>query len=289
MELPEEIRAYIMSPIKLERGEDYETILKRAFKAGFARAWVDGQPIDLKDEIEIDRRRQHDVAIIVDRLVISQDNRSRLTEAVETALSTEHSDHKVLVEFFPPSETVKQTVSLLEGKQTVSLLKENSDVRTLQMFSDQFACVECGISFDEITPQSFSFNNPAGMCQGCNGLGTTLAANPDLIILDKGKSIRDGAILPWGAIKSSDSVSPYLEALAEHYGFSLEQPFGELSKQHQNIILYGVEQTSSLLSCKQDACATKVEQTSSLLFKFRGVASSLEWAYEQPRASEVWE
>jgi excinuclease ABC subunit A len=264
MESPEGIRAYIMSPIKLERGEDYETILKRAFKAGFARAWVDGQLIDLKNEIEIDRRRQHDVAIIVDRLVISQDNRSRLTEAVETALSTEHSDHKVLVEFFPPSETVEQAASLFTAEK---------DARTLQMFSEEFACVECGISFDEITPQSFSFNNPAGMCPDCNGLGITLAANPDLIILDKEKSIRDGAILPWGAIKPSDPFSRYLEALAEHYGFSLEQPFGELAEQHQNIILYGVEQTVSLLH----------DQSPSLLFKFRGVASSLEWAYERER------
>ena len=247
----EETRAYIMSPIKINRSENYEAIFKRAFKDGFARAWIDGQLIDLGNEIEIDRRRKHDVAIVVDRLVISQDNGSRLTEAVETALSIDHSDHKVLVEFFPT------------GQETSAL----------RMFSEEFACVECSISFDEITPQSFSFNSPDGMCPDCRGLGTTLAADPDLIVPDKKKSIRDGAILPWRAIRPTDTFSQYLETLAEHYGFSLEQPFGELSEQHQNIILYGVEQTVSLLH----------DQAPSLLFKYRGVASSLEWAYERRR------
>ena len=248
----EETRAYIMSPIKIDRSENYEAIFKRAFKDGFARVWVDGKLMDLGNEIEIDRRRKHDVAIVVDRLVISQDNRSRLTEAVETALSIDHSDHKVLVEFFPT------------GQETSNL----------RLFSEEFACVECGISFDEINPQSFSFNSPDGMCLDCRGLGTTLAADPDLIVPDKKKSIRDGAILLWRAIRPTEPFSQYLETLAEHYGFSLEQPFGELSEQHQNIILYGVEQTSNLLSPKQDA---------TLLFKFRGVASSLEWAYERGR------
>ena len=257
MEYPEGTRAYIMAPVEIERSESYETIFRRAFKEGFARVWIDGQLMDLEDDIEIDRRRKHDVAIVADRLVISQDSRSRLTEAVETTLSADHSDHRVLVEFFPPPADVERAASSFT-----------------QMFSEEFACVECGISFDEITPQTFSFNSPDGMCQGCNGLGTVRAANPDLIVLDKEKSIRDGTILPWGTIKSSDPVSPYLEALVEHYGFSLEQPFGTLSEEHQNIILYGVEQTVGLPG---------VEQAADLLFRFRGVASSLEWAHERGR------
>jgi len=286
MAFPEGTRTYIMSPVKLERGEDYETILKRAFRNGFARAWIDGQLIDLNDEIEVDRRRKHDVAIIVDRLAINRDNRSRLAEAVETALSAERSDRRVLVQFFPPVEAtlrpaspseVGQTVSSPEVGQTVSLSKENDDTQDapLQMFSEEFACVECGISFDEITPQSFSFNSPDGMCPDCNGLGTILAVDPFLIAPDKEKSIRGGAILPWCNIHPSNPLSPYLEALAEHYGFSLEQPFGELSEEQQNIILYGVEQTVSL--------PAEMEQTASLSFRFRGVASSLEWAHERGR------
>ena len=255
MVYPEGTRAYIMSPVELERSENYETVFNRAFKDGYARIWIDGQLMDLGTEIEIDRRRHHDVAIVVDRLVINQDNRSRLTEAVETALSAEHAGRKVLVEFFPPSDS------------RVGADSKPAPTR-LQMFSEEFACVECGLSFDEITPQTFSFNSPDGMCQNCNGLGTVRAANPALIVLNKEKSIRDGAILPWGNIKPSDPVSPYLKALAEHYGFSLEQPVGELSEEEQNIIMYGSEEP------------VKVGELS---VRFRGVASSLEWANERRR------
>jgi len=260
MAFPEGTRAYIMSPVEIERNENYETVFKRAFKDGFARAWVDGQLMDLGTEIEIDRRRKHDVAIVVDRLVISQDNRSRLSEAVETALSGEYSSRKVLVEFFPTSDS--------HAGAGLSLRPEDEDAQTLQMFSEEFACVECGISFDEITPQTFSFNSPDGMCPGCNGLGTIRAANPALIVLDNEKSIRDGAILPWGAIPSSNPLSSYLETLSEHYGFSLEQPFGELSEEHQNIILFGSDEEI---------------EVGELSFRFRGVASSLEWAHEKRR------
>ena len=253
MESPEDTRAYIMAPIKLERGEDYETILNRAFKDGYARAWVDGQLVELKDEVEIERRRKHDVAIIVDRVVIRQDNRSRLAEAVETALSADHSDHKVLVEFFPPSDDEKTD-------------EENQPYT--QVFSEEFACVECGISFDEITPQSFSFNNPAGMCPRCNGLGTTRAADPDLVIPDKTRSIRNGAIAPWGGVLPLNPMSRYLEKVAKHYGFRLSQPFGHLSEENQKIVLYGSDESM---------------ETGDLSFTFRGVAPSMEWAYEKGR------
>ena len=254
---PEDTRAYIMSPIKLERGEDYETLLKRAFRDGYARAWIDGELLDLNDEIKIDKRRRHNAAIVVDRLAIRQDDRSRLTEAVETALSAEHADHKVLVEFFPPSD-------------------DDADEKTsyTETFSEEFACTECGISFDEITPQSFSFNNPVGMCTNCNGLGTVLAASPDLIISDERRSIRNGAIAPWGHVWSTDPVYPYLEALADRYGFSLYQPFRELSDEQKHFIMYGNE----------DVAMSDLDVEPGELFaKFRGVATALEWAHKRER------
>ena len=262
MESPEGTRTYIMAPINLERGEDYETVLKRAFRDGYARAWVDGQLTDLRDEIEIDRRRKHDVAIVVDRIVVSQDNRSRLAEAVETALSAERSDHKVLVEFLGRDQG-----SVDREQNTMDSRLETND-SSLQMFSEEFACVECGISFDEITPQSFSFNNPVGMCPGCNGLGTVRAADPDLLVPDKSKSIKFGALHPLNAILPLNPVHRYLEVLAERYGFSLDQPFGELSEEHQNIILYGSDEEM---------------EVGNVFFRFRGVASSLEWAHERRR------
>lgn len=246
MESPDGTRAYIMSPIKLQKGEEYETVLRNSIKDGFARAWIDGKIVDLRDDIEIDRRSKYDVAIVVDRIVIRQDNRSRLTEAMETALAADHSDHKVMAEFFP----------------------EQAGESYLRIFSEEFACVECGISFNEITPQSFSFNSPDGMCTNCNGLGTVLAADPDMIVPDKRRSIRSGALHPWGSIFPLNSISPYLEALARHYGFSLERPFRELSEQHQNIILYG---------------SSEEIKAGDLYFKFRGAATTLEWAYERGR------
>ncbi|MBM3211310.1 excinuclease ABC subunit A, partial [Candidatus Poribacteria bacterium] len=250
MEWPEGTRAYIMSPIKLGRGEDYVDIIKKAFKDGYARAWVDGQMVDLKDDIEIDRRSKHTVAIIVDRVVIRADNRSRLAEAVETALSGDRSDHKLLVEFFPSS-----------GDQD----NQQEPQSHIQVFSEEFACVECGISFNAITPQTFSFNSPDGMCTQCNGLGSILAADPNMLIPDGRKSIRTGAIQPLGYILPLNPMSEYLVKLSKHYGFSLEQPFNQLSEKHRNIILYGSDE-----EIKSD----------NLYFRFRGIASSLEWAYE---------
>jgi excinuclease ABC subunit A len=262
MDSPEGTRAYIMSPIKLERGEDYATILERTFREGYARAWVDGELVDLQGEMEIDRRRRHEVAIVVDRVVIEQDSRSRLTEAVETALSADHADHKVLVEFFPPSDNQQA----------------DEETHYTEMFSEEFACVHCGISFDEITPQSFSFNNPVGMCDNCNGLGTVRAAAPELVVPDKKRAIRSGAIAPLGYILPMNPISPYLEALADRYGFSLEQPFGELSEEHQNIILYGN---------REDKASTEPSDeefgAGELIARFRGIATTLEWAYTHER------
>jgi excinuclease ABC subunit A len=250
MESPEDTRIYVMSPIKLEKGENYETILKRAFRDGYARAWIDGQLVDLRDDIEIDRRRRHDVAVVVDRIVIREDNRSRLAEAVETALSADHSDHKILVEFFPSRDQ-----------------EEEEDAHRVQVFSEEFACVDCGISFDEITPQSFSFNSPDGMCDKCNGLGTVLSADPDLIT-NKDKSIINGAILPLGNVFPINPFYTYLERLSKRYGFSLHQPFKALSEEHQRIIMFGNED--------------QVDR-GDISFRFRGVASTLEWAYERGR------
>ena len=256
---PEGTRAYIMAPLRLERGEDYETLFRRALKEGYARAWVDGQLMDLRESVDasspIDRRRKHNVAIVVDRLAIRPEDRSRLNEAVETALSAERSDHRVLVAFFPPSD-----VPVRAGFQPAST--------KLQTFSEEFACTECGISFDEITPESFSFNSPTGMCPDCNGLGTILAADPDLMAPDKGKSIRSGAIAPWGPVPPSNPLSRYLEVLSKHFGFSLEQPFSTLSELHRKVILYGSDEKL---------------HAGELSFTFRGVASSLEWAHKRER------
>jgi excinuclease ABC subunit A len=252
MSQPEGTRAYVMAPVKLGKGDDYETIFKQALKNGYARGWIDGQMIDLKEHEEVDRRRRHNVGIIFDRVTIDPENRSRLAEAVENALSDDYSDHRVLLEFFP-------------------LKDENSNEEPTpftQMFSEAFACVHCGISFNEISPQSFSFNNPDGMCPRCKGLGTVFTADPKLVIPDKRRSMRLGAIVPWGIILPNNPIHRYLKALADQYKFNLDKPFGDLPENIQKIILYGSD---------------KAIKMDNLSFRFKGVATSLDWIYEHER------
>jgi excinuclease ABC subunit A len=251
MSYPEGTRMYIMAPVNLGKGDDYETIFKQALKDGYVRGWVDSQVIDLNEHDEIDRRRRHKVGIIIDRITLETENRSRLAEAVETSLSGDHSNHRVMVEFFP----------LSEGD-----VEPESSVR---MFSEEFACIECGISFSEITPQSFSFNNPDGMCPKCKGLGTVFTIDPKLVTPDKKRSISLAAMLPWGVILPNNPIYPYLKALAEHYGFNLNRPFGELSDKQKKVMLYGSDED--------------IKIGDNLSFKFRGVGSSLDWAYERER------
>lgn len=246
-------RAYIMAPIKLGRGDDYETILKRAAKEGFLRGWVDGELIELDNDIQIDRGRKHNVAVVIDRISIEPENKSRIAEAVETSLSADYTSHRVMVEFFPSAD------------EEASNNEEKSYVR---IFSEEFACVECGISFNEITPQSFSFNSPDGMCPKCKGLGEVFSADPSLIIPDKRKPIKLGAISPLGFILPGNPLLDYLQLLAKYYGFGLNEPFEQLSDKQQNILLYGSEE--------------KIEYNG-LSFRFRGVASSIEWVYERDR------
>jgi excinuclease ABC subunit A len=249
MSQPEGTRTYVIAPVKLGKGDDYETIFKQALNNGYARGWVDGQVIYLNEHEEIGRRRRYNVGIIVDRIVLDAENRSRLAEAVETALSADYSSHRVLIEFFPP-ETNDEPSSFT------------------QMFSEEFACVYCGISFSEITPQSFSFNNPDGMCPRCKGLGTVFTADPNLVIPDKRKGIRLGAIVPWGVILPINPIHRYLKALADRYGFNLDRPFGELPEKIQRLILYGSNEE------------IKVDNLS---FRFKGIATSIDWTYEHER------
>ena len=251
MSYPEGTRAYIIAPVKLKKGEEYETIFKLALKNGYARGWVDGHIIDLMEHEEIDRRRRHDVGIIYDRIVIDPENRSRIAEAVESSLSADYSDHRVMVEFFPSTD-------------------EGSDEQKpfIRMFSEEFACVECGISFNEITPQSFSFNNPDGMCPRCKGLGKVFTADPNLIVPDKKRSINIGAIVPMGLLLPNNPITKYVRLVAEHHKIDLNAPFDKLPLEHQNIILYGSDDEIRI---------------GNLSFRFKGIVGSIEWVYEHER------
>ena len=209
LELPEATRIQILSPLIRGRKGEYRELFEEARKDGFVRARVDGTMFNLDEEIQLDKYKKHNIDVIVDRLQIEHDIKARLTDSIETALGL--SSGYVIID-------------VIDGNEL--------------FFSEHFACIDCGISYEELSPRMFSFNSPYGACPTCNGLGTTMDIDPDLIVPDKSLSINQGAIKPWGELREGWYFTQ-LESIAEHFNIDLNIPFEKLSKQHQHIILYG--------------------------------------------------
>ena len=212
MALPEGKRIQILSPVVRQRKGEHQKVFEDARRQGFVRARVDGEIYDLSDEIKLKKSFKHSIEIVVDRLAIKEDIRSRLADSIETASSL--AGGLCLVD--------------VQGEQEL-------------LFSQSYACPDHGVSIEELTPRMFSFNNPYGACPTCTGLGTQLKLDPDLIVPDKTLSVRDGAIKAsgWNFIYGGTIAQMYYEGLAEHYGFSLDTPFGELSQKAKDVLLYG--------------------------------------------------
>ena len=213
MQKPEGTKFMVMAPVVRGKKGEHAKVLERARKNGFARVRVDGSLYDLSEEIKLDKNIKHTIEIVVDRLAIKEGIKSRLTDSVETALG------------------------LAEGLLEISIV----DGETMQ-FSESLACPDCGISIQEIEPRSFSFNNPYGACPACFGLGYTMEFSPELLIPDRSLSIHEGAIscMGWQSSNSEGSFTyAVLSALAKEYKFSLDTPFEKLSKDVQDLIIYG--------------------------------------------------
>ncbi len=212
MALPQGSRTMIMAPLVRDRKGEHQSIFEDLRKAGFVRVRVDKRIYDLSEEINLDKNRKHSVDAVVDRLVIDPEmETNRVTDSVETALKL--GSGVVLV-------------ALMDGEEF--------------LFSEHFACIECGISMGEIAPRTFSFNSPHGACPDCTGLGNKLEVDPDLVIQNRELTLDEGAILPWsrsGAM--SGWYESLLEAAAYRYGFSLDVPVKELTREQLNIVLYG--------------------------------------------------
>ena len=211
--LGEGTRFIVLSPIVREKKGEHQKVFADARKSGFARVRVDGILYDLNEEITCEKNKKHSVELVVDRLVIREGQRRRLTDSVETACA--HSGGLVIIE-------------LPDKKEELS-------------FSQNYACEDCGISLSELEPRMFSFNNPSGACPDCTGLGFQLVADVDLVIPDKSKSIFDGAIQAsgWSSARTDSIFRMYFEALAKKYHFSLTDPISTLSKEAMDVILYG--------------------------------------------------
>ncbi len=211
--LPQNTRLLILAPIVSGRRGEYRDDLEDALKAGFVRARIDGQIYDLPAEIQLDRNQRHNIEIVVDRIIIKPDIRSRVAEAVETALRMGEG---------------RLIVNIVEGEPAAGDL----------LFGVDYTCVRCNISYEPPAPRNFSFNSPAGMCPTCKGIGTLTAMDPNLVISDPTQSIREGAIIFWGQLNTLQTRH-HAESLAAHFGFSLDTPWEQLSDAHQHAVLYG--------------------------------------------------
>ena len=214
-QLGEGTRFLVLSPVIRGKKGEHKKVFEDARKGGFARVRVDGITYDLTEEPACEKNKKHTIELIVDRLVLKEGLRRRLTDSIETACS--HSG----------------------GLVTISLPQSGEELT----FSQNYACEECGVSLPELEPRMFSFNNPSGACPSCTGLGFRLIADEDLVIPDKSKSILDGAIQAsgWSSARTDSIFRMYFEALAQKYHFSLEVPISELSRDAMDVILYGTK------------------------------------------------
>ncbi|MCD4817656.1 MAG: excinuclease ABC subunit UvrA [Candidatus Cloacimonetes bacterium] len=213
MQHPAGTRLQILSPIVQNRKGEHKEELEEARKEGFVRVNINGIMRNLSEEIILDKKSKHTIEIIVDRIVLKDDIQSRLAESLETALR------------------------ISGGLIKIDLV----DTEESEILSESNSCARCGISFPDLTPQHFSFNSPIGMCEKCNGLGTTMEFDPDLIIPDKSLSIMKGAVVHWGVLnkKKSSWRLKMLRAIAKKYNFSLKDPWKDYSDAVKELILYG--------------------------------------------------
>jgi len=210
LDSPQGIRLYLLAPIIRGRKGEYRKEISALMKRGFQRLKIDGEIYEIEDTPLLDRKRKHDIEVIVDRVVVSDELSVRLADSVETALA------------------------LSDGL----LFTENADTGERSTYSARFSCPVSGFTIDEIEPRLFSFNNPFGACPHCDGIGTINYFDPELVVPNTDKSLRDGAIRPW-ANTSSQYYQQALEGIASYYKFSINKPFKELSEKARNIALYG--------------------------------------------------
>jgi excinuclease ABC subunit A len=236
MALPAGTKLTLLGPMIRGRKGEYKKELNQLRKEGFTRVVIDGKPLDLADEIELDKKKKHDIDIVVDRIVVKEGVQRRLADSLETALH--HADGVVKVSLTRPAATLSQG-----EKEIVPPLPEREgrgegETPQTLIFSENLACVECGISYQEITPRLFSFNNPHGACPDCTGLGTRMYFDADLVIPNQELSLREGAIAPWEK-RLSGWFHLILDALAKAYKFDIRMPFKELPEHVRDVILHG--------------------------------------------------
>ena len=250
--LGEGTRFIVLSPVIQGKKGEHQKVFEDARKQGFARVRVDGILYDLTEQIKPEKNKKHSVDLVVDRLVLKEGLRRRLTDSIETACA--HSGGLVTVELPSTGEELS--------------------------FSQNYACEDCGISLTELEPRMFSFNNPSGACPCCTGLGFQLVADPDLVIPDKSKSIFEGAIQAsgWQSARTDSIFRMYFEALAQKYHFSLTAPVKDLSPEAMDVILYGTKGEKLRMTYNRGTGMGVLEQP------FEGILNNISRRYRETQS-----
>ena len=254
LSLPEKTRVQILAPVIRGRKGEHQKELENARKSGYVRVRVDGILYDLSEEIKLEKNKKHNIEIVVDRLAVSDSIKSRLTDSIETALR-------------------------LSGGLMIADVPGGEEM----LFSQNYACPDHGVSIGELEPRMFSFNNPMGACPTCTGLGTFMKVDPDMVIPNKNLSIREGAIKAsgWYIGESGTIAQMYYEALAKHYGFSLDTPVKELTKKQLDALLYGTKGERIHMVRKKEY------GTGSYDTEFEGIVNNLERRFRETQSSFI--
>ena len=255
LELPEATRIQVMAPVIRGKKGEHAKVFEDARRSGYVRCRVDGITYDLSEEIKLEKNKKHSIEIVVDRLVIRDDIARRLTDSVEIASG------------------------LSGGLVVINVVGEDRDI----LFSQNYACEDCGVSIEELTPRMFSFNNPYGACPTCTGLGSQLKVDPDLVIPNKNLSILEGAITAsgWSNIKSDGISRMYFDALSKKYRFKLDTPVKDLSKEVMDVILYGTKGEELTLHYDQPRGKGTLHQP------FEGICNNLERRYKETQSDAM--
>ena len=254
LSMPEGARIQILSPLVRGRKGEYQKVFDEIRKDGYARVRVDGETKDLSEEIKLAKTKKHSIEVVVDRIVVKPEAEKRLADSIETALNL--SEGLIIID-------------VVDGEEII--------------LSQNFACVDCKISLEEITPRMFSFNNPYGACPQCNGLGVDMKVDPALVLTDRSQSIEEGAFAPWHR-GSSTYYPQMLKAAAEHFSIDVDTPVNKLTEEEIELLLYGRKKEKIRFRYKNPFGRVRVYQT-----KFEGVIPNLERRYKEAQTDAARE
>ena len=247
LQLPEGTKFTVNAPVVRDRKGEYKDVFEELRNEGFTRVKVDGEQHLLEDEIPLDKKYKHTIEVVVDRLTMKPDLRSRLAQSVETA------------------------AQLAEGLVAIDLVDEDRSL----LFSEKFACPDHGVSLPELQPRIFSFNSPHGACPRCTGLGAQQEIDPDLLVPDTSLSISEGALVPW-SVGNSGFYESVIQAIAERYEIPLDEPWENLSEEEEDLFLYGTEGERLYVSYRN-----RMGRRRSYMLAFEGIIPSLERRYRE--------